>query len=290
VSDSAAMDSFVLRRKKNKFPNGRVFLWGPHGSGKTTWAKENFDFVELEYDNASEFIEKLNPCVWLLVDNEDFDFPDRDKTIYISIKDRCVPGDVTKIEFKPRDREHYGTQDIFIDPNEYIVKNIQSKRESYIDMIDKCYGEHGNCLGLIHENLSNSNLDISSTADVLDSMSKAIYIDDVMYNGNWDLFQFFNVFAYVDTCSKINGSITSIKPATMWTKYLNECMRKKKIKDARIDTDRLWLLKEYALQGKNPENLSSTDLDLLKFTDFYGKLKPRIVQKLKKSAKSKDKT
>jgi hypothetical protein len=286
VSESA-MDSFILRGKKNKYKNGRVFLWGPHGSGKTTWAKENFDCVELEYDNVEDFIERLNPFAWLLVDNEDVrDIPERDRTIYIAIKDRCVSSDVIKIEFAPREREQEGTQDIFIDPNEHIIKNITTQRESYIDMIDSCYGEHGNCMGIIHENLSQSSLSISETSNVLDSMSKAVLIDDMMYIGNWDLFKFFNVFAYVDTCSIINGSVSEIRPATMWTKFLNECMKRKKIKETRRDIDTLWLLKEYALRCENPEKLSSSDIDVLKYTDFYGKLKPRAVQKLKKQAKT----
>ncbi len=286
VSESA-MDSFILRGKKNKYKNGRVFLWGPHGSGKTTWAKENFDCVELDYDNVEDFIERLNPFAWLLVDNEDVrDIPERDRTIYIAIKDRCVSSDVIKIEFAPREREHEGVQDVFIDPNEHIIKNITTQRESYIDMIDSCYGEHGNCMGIIHENLSQSSLSIGETADVLDSMSKAVLIDDMMYVGNWDLFKFFNVFAYVDTCSIINGSVKEIRPATMWTKFLNECMKRKKIKESRRDIDTLWLLKEYALRSENPEKLSSSDIDVLKYTDFYGKLKPRVVQKLKKQAKT----
>ena len=286
VSESA-MDSFILRGKKNKYRNGRVFLWGPHGSGKTTWAKENFDTVELEYDNVEDFLERLNPFAWLLVDNEDIrDIPDRDRTIYIGIKDRCVGSDVIKIEFAPREREYEGKQDIFVDPNEHIIKNITTKRDSYIDMIDSCYGEHGNCMGIIHENLSQSSLSISETANVLDSMSKAVLIDDMMYVGNWDLFKFFNVFAYVDTCSVIQGSITETRPATMWTKFLNECMKRKKIKETRRDIESLWLLKEYAIRGENPEKLSSSDIDALKYTDFYGKLKPRAVQKLKKQSKT----
>lgn len=290
VSDSA-MDSFVIKGKKNKFRNGRVFLWGPHGSGKTTWARENFDCVELEYDAPEEFIDRLNPFVWLLVDNEDCkDIPDRDRTIYIAIKDRCVASDITKIEFKDREREHHGTQDVFIDPNEHIIKNITTKRDSYIDMIDSCYGEHGNCIGIIHENLINSTLDIHTIANVLDSMSKAINIDDIMYIGNWDLFKFYNVFAYVDTCSMIQGTVTDVKPATMWTKFLNECMKRKKIKESRKNTDVLWLLKEYAAKGENPEKLSSSEIDLLKYTDFYGKLKPRVTQRLKKLSQQKEKT
>lgn len=278
------MEFFVNRRikKKSLYENGRIFIWGPHGSGKTTWVKEYFDYIELDYDNMGDFLERVDPYTWILIENEDFDFIDRDRTIYISIKDRNVSDDVTKIEFKPRERLQHGTQDDFINTDEYIYDNLSTQKSSYIDMIDKCYGEHGNCIGIIHENIAHSNLDISQIADILSELSMASYIDDIMYKGNWDLFKIFNIFGYVTPCKIIQGAVKTRFPASIWTKFLNECMKRKKINDMRICIDVLWLLKEYAVTGQNPENLSSTNLDALKYVDFYGKLKPKIIQKLKK--------
>lgn len=285
ASDRSSMDAFVVKTRKKKSPynGGRLFIWGPHGSGKTTWVKENFDYVELEYDNAEDFMERLNPFTWLLIDNEDFDFPDRDYTIYISLCDRNLPSNVHKIEFKPRERTLYGTQDVFIDSKDYIFENISTYRDSYVDMIDKCYGEHGNSMGLIHENLTNSSLNIIGLANVLSSLSEACIVDDKMYSGNWELFQIYNTLAYAYPCSIIKGSIKTNTPASMWTKFLNECMKRKKLKDMGIDHDEIWLLKEYGLIGENPKKLTRSEIDALKFADFYGKLKTKTIQKLKKS-------
>ena len=153
-------------------------------------------------------------------------------------------------------------------------------------MID-CHGERGNCFGIIHENITSSDIDIHSLSHVLDEMSIASIIDDKIYNGNWDLVNLFNVFGYVIPCTYINGSVKTDFTASLWTKFLNECMRKKRIRDSRIHIDKLWLLKEYAVNGMNPEDLSNTHLDLLKFVDFKENLKPRVIQRLKKLQKHK---
>lgn len=283
---ASLMEALVTRRRKKKslYSSGRVFVFGPHGSGKTTWIKNNFDYVELDYDlTLEEFTSRLDPYTWLLVDNEDFEFPERERTIYVSTRDMVTASDVQRIECRPLERIFHGVQDSFMDTDAYIFQNLHTRRESYIDMIDKCYGEHGNCIGIIHENVTSAEIDMNTMAHVLDEISTATLVDDMMYKGNWDLFKIFNVFGYVIPCKLLNGSVKSRNAASMWTKFLNECMKRKKIREMRIHIDTLWLLKEYATVCQNPENLSSSNLDTLKYVDFLGRLKPKNIQRLKKA-------
>jgi hypothetical protein len=61
-------------------------------------------------------------------------------------------------------------------------------------------------------------------------------------------------------------------------------MRQKKLKELKIDTEEIQLLREYALQGQNPIKLSKQNIDILKYGDFYGKIKHKHIQKLKNLA------
>lgn len=289
------MDRFIIRNRKNssifEHIQGAVCVWGPYGCGKTTWVKDNFDVIIIE--EPFGLVERVKPSQYILID--DFDSSDKDfsklfqrpRTIIISNKP--IDG-LYNYEFpnKKSLRNLFGKRDIFVDPKSYIHECLSTPMENYIDSIYKCSAEHGNGMGIVHENYYKC-LDINNCFSVVESLCLASELDTVIYKGQWDTttLMFFNMAAYAFPFSIIQGNCKQIDSASLWTKYLNFCMKKKKLRESRIDIDRLHLLKEYAIREQNPENLSSSDLDLLKYVDFNNKLKIRVVQKLKKEAQLK---
>lgn len=284
------MDRFIIRTRKNlpifEHVTTAICVWGPYGCGKTTWVKENFDVIVC--DEPSGTIERVKPTQYVLID--DFDSVEKDFTKWFSrprtifVSNKPIEG-LFNHEFhnKKNLRVLFGERDVFVDPKTFIHESLSTKKPSYIDSIYKCSSEHGNGMGIVHENYYKC-LDLANCCQVIESLCLASEIDNVIYKGQWDnttLF-FFNSAAYSFPFYKIKGACKNIDCATLWTKYLNACMKRKKLREMRIDIDRLHLLKEYALIEQNPENLSSSELDTLKYLDFYNKLKSKTIQKLKK--------
>lgn len=286
------MDKFVTKIKKIKTPfdsiPGAVCVWGPHGCGKTTWVKKNFEYIEINYDNPAEFMERIGSKRWVLIDN----YEELDHSLYESFYDRPYTLIISKYEIPeihcyefanknilvPR----FGKMDIFKDPKDIIIDSIQNYSTSYLHLLDSCEGEHGNNIGIIEENLTHSSLTLDEIFNVLDLIAHASEIDELMYKGNWSLFQIFNFFGYVYPCSIIKGRINTADSASMWTKFLNMKMREKKLKELKMDADEIQIAREYAISGVNKLNLCKQDIDALKYGDFYGKLKNKHIQKLKK--------
>jgi hypothetical protein len=288
------MDKFIIRGRKNTsiFSDipAAICVWGPHGCGKTTWAKKTFDLIEINYNEPAEFMSRVQNDRWVLIDNYESldhqiyeDFYTRKNTMFIS---KTPVSEMYCYEFPNKDMliKQFGKMDIFKEPKELILENIQNKKDSYFHLIGDCEGEHGNNIGIIEENVIQSKLDIDKLVRVYDSLSLASIVDEKMYQGNWDLFQIFNAFGYVIPCHIIKGEVTTSEPASMWTKFLNMCMRQKKLKELKIDAEEIQLLREYALQGQNPIKLSKQNIDILKYGDFYGKIKHKHIQKLKNLA------
>lgn len=286
------MDRFIIKTKRVKTPfdsiPGALCVWGPHGCGKTTWAKKTFQCIEINYDDPDEFVSRVESNRWILIDNyEDLDhsiyekFYDRPYTLFICKYE--IP-EIHCYEFPNKDMlvSRFGKMDIFKEPKELIIDSIQKPSSSYIHLLNSCEGEHGNNIGIIEENITHSDMNLDEIFNVLDSLAYAIEIDDIMYKGNWSLFQIFNFFGYVYPCSIINGRVTSSDNASIWTKFLNMKMREKKLKELQLDPEKLQVLREYALIGKNPMKLSRQDIDALKYGDFFSKLKQKHIQKLKK--------
>jgi len=290
------MDRFIIRSRKNNsiFDDVKtaVCVWGPYGCGKTTWVKEQFDILEINYDNPSEYMDRIPNSRFVLIDN--FDALDsifekwfsRPRTIYIS--NSPLSGVYNyEMNCKKNLRNLFGDADIRLDPREYIDYNLMTNRETYIDMVTKCSSEHGNGMGIVHENYT-SCCTLAECVDVSMSLSVSSEIDTAIYKGQWDndTLMFFNVMTYAYPCSIIKGRLSNISAASMWSKYLNGCMKKKKLRDLDLDIWTLCLLRDYASKDMNPLSLSSPELDVLNYIDFYKKLKVSTLQKLKKCQKT----
>lgn len=292
ISSAISMDRFITKVPKSSsiFDEAKtaVCVWGPYGCGKTTWVRENLKPLEIDYDDPGEFMSKVGSR-WVLIDN--FDSLDkafaawfsRPRTVYIN----PVPIDGLwnhEHHNKKNLRGLFGTRDIHMDPKDYLRLQMTSKLNP-LDAIYKCGSEHGNGIGIVFENYP-SVCSLDESLELLDSLSIASVIDKRIYSSHWDgeSFKYLNHFAFAKPLSLIAGRFTGdLLPATVWSKYLNICMKRKKLKEAGLDFETVGLVREYAIKEQNP--LDIQDIESLKIGDLTGRLKQKTIQKLKKCRK-----
>lgn len=277
------MERFMTTRKKVHPKNQYTGPLCVFGKSQLKWVTETFpeavDITECDAD----FIDRIPKTLWVVSENvEHLDFiRARENGIFMS---PCKLDGFKEYKETELIRVYDGRVDIFYDaPSQFIFENMETPKSSYISMIDKTVGEHGNNLGLIHENVIHADIPMEKIAESLDTLAWANHIDMEMYKGNWDLYNYFSFFAYCIPCSIVNGKSKTRNNASMWTKYLNGCMKQKRLSDLGVDVDTVNVLRKYAEKGENVLNLSKTDIDTLKIGDFYGTLKQKMIQKLKKT-------
>ena len=289
------MDRFITRTKKTSslFDGvaGAVCVWGPYGCGKTTWVKEHLEPLEIDYDDPEEFMSRVGSR-WVLIDN--FDALDsklfsawfnRPQTVYINVK----PIDGLHNHEHPNKknmRELFGARDIHMDAKDYLVSQMVAKGDPF-DAIQKCDAEHGNGIGILFENYLQV-CSLQESTKLLDSLSYASVIDQYIYRGNWDYEtrKTFNVFAFTTPLSVLGGRFSGEPTsATIWSKFLNECMKRKKLKESGLDYVSVEVAREYAIKEQNPLGLTTSGIEALKIGDLTNRLKAKTIQKLKKCAK-----
>lgn len=281
---SSSMERFMTTRRKVSTEN----YTGPlcvYGKSQLQWVTESFPNAVDITDWDSETMERITKSLWVLSENPDhLSFvQSRPKSIFIT--QTKLEGFAEYKECVEPQRVLPGCQDIFYDtPSKFIFENMETSKPSYMSMVDKSVGEHGNNLGLLHENVIHADITLEEISEALDSLAWANHIDMEMYRGNWDLYNYFSFFAYCIPCSIVNGRSRTRNNASMWTKYLNGCMKQKKLSDLNVDMETLQVLRMYAEKGQNVLNLPSKELDTLKIGDFFKTLKQKTIQKLKKSA------
>lgn len=177
------------------------------------------------------------------------------------------------------------TRDIFIDSKEYVLRLINS--DTCSRFIDRHLSEHGNTLGIIHENyIEYSNAYVQITH----SLSDADIIDTRMYSDiSWNLIPFFNVSACLIPGSLCHHDSSSgactLRPGSIWTKVSNMMMKQGRLKKLRIDRDTIELLALKANNGHTDIADSSYCLDSINQISFL-KIKPRVLASLKKQFRS----
>jgi len=291
------MDRFITRSEKTctlfDDVKGAVCVWGPYGCGKTTWVKEQLKPLEIDYDDPEEFMARVGTR-WVLVDNFEALDPKvfckwyaRPMTVYISARpiEEIHCHEHTN---KKNLRDLFGARDIHMDPKDYLVMQMTSKCDP-LDAIHKCGSEHGNGLGIIFANYQ-SVCSLDEAVELMDSLSIATLIDQRIYRGNWDYEtrKYFNFHSFTVPLSIIKGRTGEVTSATLWTKFLNECMKRKKLREAGLDHDSVEVARAYAIREQNPLDLDSSQLDALKIGDLTNKLKAKTVQKLKKCTRRKN--
>jgi hypothetical protein len=279
---SSSMDRYTHKSRKNdKFSNTNqvICIFGPIGCGKTTWAHANLDFIEVtesilkSKDTTLEFISRIKTLNrHVLVDNFDgmidyqgapyFTQPvTRACTILVSTHyiEGTVPyemkgPDLRQSKFKT---QGWGDTDDFMEPSEIIKRHLVSKQDN-TKLLDTIHCEHGNVLGLIHENYTSAKPSLETMSRVTMALSDAAVIDDHMYDGVWDLMPYFVTVGCSIPCHLLDGSVKTMSPATIWTKYMNMCTRRKLFKASGLDLDTAdfmsrtgTVLKFYNLNNKN---------------------------------------
>ena len=162
--------------------------------------------------------------------------------------------------------------------------------------------EHGYSWGIVHENYPDSSEIDDCYSEIADWMSQADVVDNLMYEGDWDVSKIFSMYAIVMPAIRTNHSllIENMRPGSFWTKYNNFRMRHYKIKTMShrkpglsVKLDDIQLIHQYCHhdQEKAKElfrtyGLNSTDLDVMNHVCFKNKLKPRVLNKLKKELKN----
>lgn len=162
--------------------------------------------------------------------------------------------------------------------------------------------EHGYSWGIVHENYPDSDKIDDSYSDIAEWMSQADIVDNLMYEGNWGVSKLFSLYGIVMPAIKIDHSLKKddMRPGSFWTKYSNFKMRYYKIKSMSyrkpglgIRLDDIQLIHQYCHHDQEKAKdlfkfygLTSSDLDVMNHVCFKTKLKPKILNKLKKELKN----
>lgn len=146
--------------------------------------------------------------------------------------------------------------------------------------------EPGNVSAILHENYVDSkNCDYVS---VISHMSDAIVFENKIYEGNWELYPYYNLLGCVMPAYEIGHTLkTPLRPGSVWTKHQSSCARSKRI-DAlaqrvsgrRISMDEILLLRQCAERGDveilKEYKLISQDLDVLNHLTYDPKRKIKV--------------
>lgn len=185
-------------------------------------------------------------------------------------------------------------RDVFLSSKDY-VKEILSCETNLSKHIDRHLTEHGNTLGIIHENYP----DYSNNFEkISQSLSDSDIIDMKIYSEvSWDLMNYFNVSACLipalhmkDNCKQLDKSslLDHLRPGSIWTKTSNMLMKRSRFKRLRIkDRDEIQVLVLKANAGEEMDpKFDSYDLDSINQLSF-NKIKPRVLTSLKKKCPKK---
>ena len=172
-------------------------------------------------------------------------------------------------------------RDVFMDSKDYVKCLIES--DSVSQYVHKHLNEHGNTLGIIHENYPDFSDDF---VNITQSLSDAQLIDDKIYSDvQWDLMPFFNVSACLIPSLYMNGTPDDLRPGSIWTKQSNMYMRMSRLKRLRVPREHIFLWSLKANSGEILTNFDSYDLDSINQLSFT-KIKPKVLTSLKKHVKN----
>lgn len=128
--------------------------------------------------------------------------------------------------------------------------------------------EHGYSWAVVQENYPDGpNLTLDDIADLAHMMSTADLIDENIYrNQNWDQTPFFIVEAVFRPAALIRKTLKKLRPGSLWTKFQNYCMKRKKLEAIykKIGTDSLDALPLVVLKAAEYPELTAQDLSFLK--------------------------
>lgn len=156
-------------------------------------------------------------------------------------------------------------------------------------LLSKGISDHGYMWSIVHENAVDSpNWDYT----LADSMSMADIYDGLIFAGNWDFMKYFILEAFVKPSLQIDRTLDApnMRTGSSWTKYNNQKMRIKKVRNMKLDIDRIHTIKELCRTKSDNHidtlkyyNITRQDLDVINHLALVNKIKPRDLLNLKKS-------
>lgn len=185
-------------------------------------------------------------------------------------------------------------QDEFPGPREFVTDLVAlHSRTNPVDYLGHPIQEPGNIASILHENYTDSKK--CNHAVVAELFSVADIFESKVYAGEWDLFQYYNIFGTLLPAIEIGHTLKPpLRPGSTWTKYQNMCMRTKRIglmasrsPGKTLCLDELLLLRQYAESGDTQPlrdyKLERQDVDVLNHLSPLRKMKAKTLATIKKS-------
>jgi hypothetical protein len=211
--------------------------------------------------------------------------------------DQCN-GDIRFLEQGISDQK-----DIFWTPKEFVKSLIcKGGHRTAIDYVCEHIQEHGHVMDMMFDNYIDG--DPQNQLEILECLSRASLYDERIYEGHWDLLPYFGIEGCIYPAHLLNHSVKGpdIRPGSIWTKFSNMCMRRKKvtamtqrIPGTYLDVDALMVFRNYFEKGLGDElirdyKLEGADFDVMNHLCLIRKLKARTVSSLKKKCLEMTKT
>lgn len=188
---------------------------------------------------------------------------------------------------------HSDAKDDFQGAREFL-ESLVSRTSTVNPLASMSYSVHepGNVTAILHENYVDSKT--CQHADVINTLSEAMIFETKVYEGHWDLYNYYSVMGCTFPAYQIGHTLKPpLRPGSMWTKFQSMCARTKKLEalaqrapGRRISSDAIFLLFLYALDGNadvlKEHGLTSQDVDVLNHMSPYQKMRPKDVALLKK--------
>ena len=182
--------------------------------------------------------------------------------------------------------------DNFTEPKEIVnsllCRQPQPQETDPWSLLSRGITDHGYMWSMVHENVLDSpNWDHT----VADAMSLADIYDGVLFSGNWDFMNYFTLEGFVRPSLKINHTLerSEMRAGSSWTKFNNQKMRKKKVRNMDLDIDRIHTIKEMCrlktdghLETLKHYNITRQDLDIINHLALTRKIKTKDLTALKK--------
>jgi hypothetical protein len=183
-------------------------------------------------------------------------------------------------------------RDDFQGPREFLISLVsRTSNVNPVDILGQPIQEPGNIASILHENYVDSKGNLETIADQL---SMADVIEGKVYEGAWDLLQYFNLWGCILPSVEIGHTLSNnLRPGSTWTKYQNACMRAKKLNDiatrvphSTVDVDSLLLIRKQVENGLFASfidyKLVPSDLDVMNHLSPLNKIKAKTLTLLKK--------
>lgn len=156
--------------------------------------------------------------------------------------------------------------------------------------------EPGNSSAILNENYTGvKGADVEYMARITEHFSHSGVFEAVMYDGDWSLMSYYNLFAVILPVMEINHRLSlKFRPGSTWTKHQNACMRLKRVQGTMrrsglvIDSliflrHHIDLVGEGAVPLLRHYGLAPADIDIMNHLSPLRKIPAKMVASLKKS-------